>query len=99
MIRKMPVPGLDPGMETGFPKRSCATKMLERKSIRSEAIFALSADLQLRDQAAERRHRAQRHDAAGARVLLRRHVLDRHRKARGVGIDLDMMRVAVERRI
>src|ERR1700685_705482 len=24
MIRKKPVPGLDPGMETGFPKRSCS---------------------------------------------------------------------------
>src|SRR5580700_6032678 len=30
MIRKMPVPGLDPGMEAGFPKRSCSTKINSR---------------------------------------------------------------------
>jgi hypothetical protein len=30
MIRKMPVTGLDPMMDTGFPKRSCSTKMLAR---------------------------------------------------------------------
>src|SRR5580704_15826447 len=29
MIWKKPVTGLDPVMETGFPKRSCSTKMLE----------------------------------------------------------------------
>src|ERR1700722_431951 len=29
MIRKKPVTGLDPVMETGFPKRSCSTKMPE----------------------------------------------------------------------
>src|ERR1700675_810180 len=51
MIPKMPVPGLDPRMDTGFPpsrsplrrakegrKRSCSTKMLERRSIQYEAI-------------------------------------------------------------
>jgi hypothetical protein len=30
--------GLDPWMDAGFPKRSCSIKMLERKSIQSEAI-------------------------------------------------------------
>jgi hypothetical protein len=40
MIRKKPVTGLDPVMETGFPKRSCSTKMLERKSVQFEAICA-----------------------------------------------------------
>jgi hypothetical protein len=38
MIRKKPALGLDPRVETGFPKRSCSIKMLERKSIQSEAI-------------------------------------------------------------
>jgi hypothetical protein len=38
MIRKKPVLGLDPRMEAGFPKRSCSTKMPERKSLQSEAI-------------------------------------------------------------
>jgi hypothetical protein len=38
MIPKKPVTGLDPVMETGFPKRSCSIKMLERKSLQSEAI-------------------------------------------------------------
>jgi len=38
MIRKKPVTGLDPVMETGFPKRSCSTKMPERKSFQSETI-------------------------------------------------------------
>jgi hypothetical protein len=42
MIRKKPVTGLDPVMETGFPKRSCLTKMLERKSVQFEAIRALN---------------------------------------------------------
>jgi hypothetical protein len=37
MIRKMPIPGLDPGMEAGFPKRSCSNKMLQHQSIQSEA--------------------------------------------------------------
>src|SRR3984957_2596 len=55
-------------------------------------------DLQLRNQAAQRRHRAERDDAAGARGL-RRHVLDRHGKARGVGVDFDAVGVAIERRI
>src|ERR1700730_14522878 len=46
MIRKMPVPGLDPGMETGFPKGSCSNKMLERnrfnpKRFRSRAASDL----------------------------------------------------------
>jgi len=31
MIRKKPVLGLDPGMVTGFPKRSCATKNIMRR--------------------------------------------------------------------
>src|SRR6202035_1701980 len=31
MIPKMPVPGLDPGMDTGFRKRSCSTKMLAER--------------------------------------------------------------------
>jgi hypothetical protein len=30
MIRKKPVTGLDPVMETGFPTRSCSTKMPAR---------------------------------------------------------------------
>jgi hypothetical protein len=30
MIRKKPALGLDPRVETGFPKRSCSIKMLER---------------------------------------------------------------------
>jgi hypothetical protein len=30
MIRKKPVTGLDPVMDTGFPKRSCSTKMPAR---------------------------------------------------------------------
>jgi hypothetical protein len=38
VIRKKPVTGLDPVMGTGFPKRSCSIKMLERKSIQPEAI-------------------------------------------------------------
>jgi hypothetical protein len=38
MIAKKPAPGLDPRVETGFPKRSCAIKTLERQSIQSEAI-------------------------------------------------------------
>jgi hypothetical protein len=33
-----PALGLDPRAETGFPKRSRSIKMLERKSIQSEAI-------------------------------------------------------------
>src|SRR5580692_2167918 len=43
MIRRKPVPGLEPGMETGFPKRSCSPEVLERISLQSEAIFALGA--------------------------------------------------------
>jgi hypothetical protein len=38
MVRKKHVTGLDPVMEAGFPKRSCSTNMLERKSLQSEAI-------------------------------------------------------------
>jgi hypothetical protein len=38
MIRKKPALGLDPMVETGFAKRSCSIKMLERQSIQSEAI-------------------------------------------------------------
>jgi hypothetical protein len=38
MIRKKPVTGLDPVMETGFPKRSCSSKMPGRKSFQSETI-------------------------------------------------------------
>jgi hypothetical protein len=38
MIRKKPALGLDPRVETVFPKRSCSIKMLERQSIQSEAI-------------------------------------------------------------
>jgi hypothetical protein len=34
--------GLDPGMEAGFPKRSCSIKMLQRKSLQSEAIYAVA---------------------------------------------------------
>jgi hypothetical protein len=40
MIQKKPALGLDPRAEAGFPKRSCATKMLEQQSIQSEAIAA-----------------------------------------------------------
>jgi hypothetical protein len=38
MIRKKLAPGLDPGVETGFPKRSCRLYDAERKSIQSETI-------------------------------------------------------------
>jgi hypothetical protein len=32
MIPKKPAPGLDPGVETGFRKRSCSNKKLEPHS-------------------------------------------------------------------
>jgi hypothetical protein len=38
MIRKMPVPGLDPGMETGFPKKFMLHQNARAKSLQSEAI-------------------------------------------------------------
>ena len=38
MIREKPALGLGPRVETGFPKRSFSTAMLERQSIQSEAI-------------------------------------------------------------
>jgi hypothetical protein len=38
MIRKKPALGLDPRVETGFPKRSCSIKMLERQLIPYKAI-------------------------------------------------------------
>jgi len=33
MIREKPALGLDPRVETGFPKRSCSNKKLERDAI------------------------------------------------------------------
>src|SRR5450432_1382831 len=47
---------------------------------------------------AQARDHRQRGNAAGLRVL-RRDVLDRHRKARGIGIDLDAVRVARHGRV
>jgi hypothetical protein len=38
MIRKMPVPGLDPGMEAGFPKKILLHQNPRAKSPQSEAI-------------------------------------------------------------
>jgi hypothetical protein len=38
MIRIKPAFGLDPRVETGFPKRSCSVKMLERQLIQSRTI-------------------------------------------------------------
>ena len=38
MIRKTPAPGLDPGVETGFPKRSCADKSMIRKMLAPDFI-------------------------------------------------------------
>ncbi len=44
MSRKKPALGLDPRVDTDFPKRSCSTKKLARQSIQSEAM-ALALEL------------------------------------------------------
>jgi hypothetical protein len=49
MIRKKPVTGLDPVMDTGFPKRSCTTKML----IQRAASAAVNKRTQKEGRAAE----------------------------------------------
>ena len=61
-------------------------------------LVALRPDLDLSDKPAQRRDHAQRHDAPGARIL-RRNAFDRHGEARGVGVDLDAVGVAGQRRI
>jgi len=47
MIRKKPALGLDPRAATGFPQRSCSTKMPARKSLQSETISLCGAHSQL----------------------------------------------------
>src|SRR6516225_11045684 len=61
-------------------------------------LVALRPDLDLSDKPAQRRDHAQGHDAPGARIL-RRNAFDRHGEARRVGVDLDAVRVAGQRRI
>src|SRR6266487_2288815 len=58
----------------------------------------LCPDFQLGNEPAQRRDHAQRHNAAGARIL-RWNSFNRHGEARGVGIDLDAMGVAGPRRV
>src|SRR6202035_3381099 len=53
MIRKMPALGLDPRVDTGFPKRSCSIKNARAQiaSIRSDCALAASQDLRSLDPA------------------------------------------------
>src|ERR1700733_865313 len=48
MIRKKPALGLDPRVETGFPKRSCSIKMLARRS--STTALAIGKGIGFRPQ-------------------------------------------------
>src|SRR5580704_9369686 len=47
MIRKKPVTGLDPVMATGFPKRSCSTKILSNTLGRLGDDFIGGAEFRL----------------------------------------------------
>jgi hypothetical protein len=40
MIRKMPVPGLDPGMDADLPKDHAPTKKLDHDPIQFDRIMA-----------------------------------------------------------